>query len=384
MNTLDEDYAAGLFDNCDPPCLSLYQPTHRHYPDNQQDPIRFGNLVKALETSLLQQFSKDEILPLLKPFLALADDRAFWNQTLDGLAVLAAQGIFRVYTLQRPVAELAVVADSFHTKPLVRILQSADRYQVLGLNRKEIKLFEGNRDALDEIEPAQGVPRTITQALGDELTEPHRTVASYGGVGKGHSPMHHGHGGKKPELDIDAERFFRAVDRGVLEHHSQPSGLPLILAALPEYHHMFHEVSNNPFLIDESIDIHPDALSTTDELRQRAWQLIEPHYLARLAALVEEFGNARSKGLGDDELAQVGKAVVGGRVATLLIEARREIPGRINTATGDIEFDDLAHPEVDDVLDDLGALALKMGGQVVIVPSERMPTKTGIAAIYRY
>ena len=29
------------------PCLSLYQPTHRHHPDNQQDPIRFRHLVKA-------------------------------------------------------------------------------------------------------------------------------------------------------------------------------------------------------------------------------------------------------------------------------------------------------------------------------------------------
>jgi hypothetical protein len=111
---------------------------------------------------------------------------------------------------------------------------------------------------------------------------------------------------------------------------------------------------------------------------------MEPRYLARLATLVEEFGNARSKGLGDDDIPQVAKAVVGGRVATLLIEARREIPGRINAATSDIEFDDLAHPEVDDVLDDLGMLALKMGGQVVIVPTERMPMKTGVAAIYRY
>ncbi|MEX2552507.1 MAG: hypothetical protein WD627_05865 [Actinomycetota bacterium] len=384
MNTLDKDYSAGLFDNCDPPCLSLYQPTHRHHPENQQDPIRFGNLVNALEGSLLQQFPKDEIRPLLEPFLALADDRDFWNHTLDGLAVLGARGIFRVYKLQRPVAELAVVADSFHSKPLMRILQSADRYHVLGLNRKEIKFFEGNRDALDEIEPAQGVPRTITEALGEELTDPHQTVASYGGVSGGHSPMHHGHGGKESEVDIDAERFFRAVDRAVLEHHSRPSGLPLILAALPEHHHMFHAVSHNSFVIRESIDIHPDALSSIDELRQRAWQLMEPRYLERLAALVEEFGNARSEGLGDDELPQVAKAVVEGRVATLLIEAGREVPGRINVATGDIELDNLTHPEVDDVLDDLGTLSRKMGGQVVIVPTERMPTNTGIAAIYRY
>ena len=384
MNTFDKDYAAGLLDNCDPPCLSLYQPTHRNHPDNQQDPIRFRNLVKALEESLLQKFPKDEIRPLLEPLLALADDRDFWNHTLDGLAVLRAKGMFRVYRLQRPVAELAVVADSFHSKPLMRILQSADRYHVLGLNRKEIKFFEGNRDVLDEIEPAQGVPRTINEALGEELSEAHQTVASYGGVGAGHSPMHHGHGGRESEVDIDAKRFFRAVDRAVLEHHSQPSGLPLILAALPEHHHMFHDVSHNPFLIQESIDIHPDALSSIDELRLRAWQLMEPRYLARLAALVEEFGNARSKGLGDDDLAQVAKAVVAGRVATLLIEANREIPGRINATTGDIELDNVTHPEVDDLLDDLGTLALKMGGQVVVVPTERMPTKTGIAAIYRY
>jgi hypothetical protein len=36
------------------------------------------------------------------------------------------------------------------------------------------------------------------------------------------------------------------------------------------------------------------------------------------------------------------------------------------------------------MLDDLGELVIKKGGQIVIVPTERMPTRTGIAAIYRY
>ena len=384
MDWLDQDNAAGLWEPREPPCLSLYQPTHRHRPDNQQDPIRFRNLVKALEESLLEKYPKREIRPLLDPFLALADDRDFWNHTLDGLAVLGAKGMFRVYTLPRPVAELAVVADSFHTKPLMRMLQSADRYQVLGLNRQAIRLFEGDRDALGRDRAGPGRPADDHRGAGrrtDRATPDRRLVRRRRGA---RSPMHHGHGGKESEVDIDAERFFRAVDRAVLEHHSQPSGLPLILAALPEHHQMFHEVSHNPFLIEESIDVHPDALPSIDELRQRAWQLVEPRYLARLAALVEEFGTARSKGLGDDELAQVAKAVVGGRVATLLIEARREVPGRIDAATGDIEFDDLADPEVDDVLDDLGTLTLRMGGQVVVVPTERMPTETGAAAIYRY
>ena len=384
MNTLDIDFATGLLDNCEPPCLSLYQATHRHHPDNQQDPIRFVNLVKALEESLLERLPKQETRPLLEPFIALADDRDFWDHTLDGLAVLGAKGVFRVYKLHRPVIELAVVADSFHTKPLMRILQSTDRYHVLGLNRREVKLFEGNRDVLDEIQLHQDVPRTLTDALGEELTDPHLTVASYGGASGSRSPAHHGHGGKDAEVDIDAERFFRTIDRGILKHHSQPSGLPLLLAALPEHHHMFHEISANPFLVDESIDVHPDALSSIEELRQRAWKLMEPRYLARLDTLVEAFGNARSKGFGDDDMEQVARAVVSGRVATMLIEARRVIPGRIDASTGDIESGDLADPNIDDLLDDLGMLALKMGGEVVVVPAALMPTKTGIAAIYRY
>lgn len=365
------------------PCLSLYQPTHRRHPENQQDPIRFRNLIKEVEASLRQKYPAVETRLLLEPFEALAHDHAFWNHTLDGLAVLGGPGLFRVFQLQRTVAELAIVADSFHIKPLRRILQSVDRYQVLGLSLHKIQLFEGSRDVLDEIDPGPGVPRTITEALGDELTEPHSTVASYGGVGQGSTSMHHGHGGKKDEVDIDADRFFRAIDRAVLEHHSRPSGLPLILAALPEHHHRFHQVSHNPFLVPEGILVNPDSVPAA-ELRALAWQVVEPQYHARLAELSEEFEQARSKGLGSDDLAKVAQAAATGRVATLLIESDRQIAGRLDGSTGRIEVADLSHPQVDDLLDDLGELVEKMGGRVLVIPAERMPGRTGLAATYRH
>ncbi len=382
MNSLANDYLTKLLAVQEPPCLSLYQPTHRHHPENQQDPIRFRNLLKSLEDSLQRRFPEGEVQPLLAPFRALAGDRNFWNHTLDGLAVLGAPGMFQVYQLQRPVAELAVVANSFHIKPLIRILQSADRYQVLGLNRQEIRLFEGNRDALDEVELAQDFPRTITEALGKDLTEPHITVSSHG-TGAGGTPMRHGHGSKKDEVDIDTERFFRAVDRAILERYSKPSGLPLLLAALPEYHTLFRQISHNPLLMHEGIDTYPDALPL-DALRERAWSAVEPRYHARLAKLVDEFLEAKAKGIGADTVAKISEAAVARRVATLLIEADRQVPGRINTETGGVELDSLLEPDVDDLLDDVAEIVLKAGGHVVIVPAERMPTQTGIAAIYRF
>jgi hypothetical protein len=380
---LTREFIAGVVADRQPPYLSLYQPTHRHHPENQQDPIRFRNLVKELETSLRQKYPAVETRLLLEPFEALTNDHDFWTHTQDGLAVLAAQGLFHVFRLQRPVAELVVVADSFHTKPLRRFLQSVDRYQVLGLSLRTIRLFEGNRHALDEIDLGPGVPRTIEEALGDELTEPHSTVASYGGVGQASGAMHHGHGGKKDEVDTDAERFFRAVDRAVLEHHSRPSGLPLILAASPEHHHRFHQVSHNPFLMAEGLTINPDALPI-DDLRKRAWQVVDPQYQAQLATLADEFAVAKSKGLGCDDLGEIAQAATTGRVATLLIEADRQIAGRLNYATGQVERADLSHPHVDDLLDDLGELVENMGGRVLVIPAEKMPGRTGLAATYRH
>jgi hypothetical protein len=96
------------------------------------------------------------------------------------------------------------------------------------------------------------------------------------------------------------------------------------------------------------------------------------------------FGAAKARGLGSDNVEQVARSAVARRVATLLVEADRQIPGRFDTSTGEIQFAESANPDVDDVLDDIAELVLKNGGQVVVVPKERMPSQTGAAAIYRF
>lgn len=367
------------------PCLSLYQPTHRHHPENQQDPIRFRNLLKTLEQTLEEKGETEKVSSALQSFRALVEDREFWNHTLDGLAVLGSPNSFRIFTLRRAVPELAIVADTFHTKPLWRFLQSTDRYQVLALTRDSIQLFEGDRDSLDEIDLAPGVPRTMDEALGSELTEPHSTVASYGGnVGGGGPAMHHGHGGKEPEIEIDDERFFRAVDRAVMEKHSQPSELPLLLAALPEHQSLFRKVSHNSSLLPNGIEIDPAALSA-EEMRERAWQVMEPHYRARLTKLSDDFEQAKASQLGLDKLDDVAEAAHAGRVGTLLLEAGRQIAGRLDAENGKVKPTEANEAEGSaDLLDELGDLVRARGGEVLVIPAEQMPSTTGAAAICRY
>jgi hypothetical protein len=383
MNTLTNEILVKILSAQKAPCLSLYQSTHRRHPENQQDPIRFRNLIKKLDILLKQGYPEVDAERFMKPFEALAHDAEFWNHTLDGIAVLLGTDVFYAVTLPQSVTELVIAADNFHTKPLRRFLQSVDRYQVLGLDLQNIRLFEGNRHDLAEIELVPEVPRTIAAALGADLTEPHQTVASFGGVGMAGTPVHHGRSVRADDADVDAERFFRTVDRAVTEHYSKPFGLPLILAALPEHHHLFHQVSRNPYLTAEGIHANPNSLSLT-ELCILGWQIVEPEYKSRMAVLREDFEQARAKGLGSDDLAEVAKAAADGRVATLLLEADRRIAGRLDSATGRIAFTFPNDPKADDLFDDLGELTAKMGGMVMVVPGELMPMKRRIAATYRY
>lgn len=383
MNLLTKDMMPELLSVNEGSCISLYMPTHRAHPNNLRDPILFKNLLKNLKNSLLQKHSESEVEILLEPFVALESNKEFWRHTLDGLAVLGTVDTFRTINLPVPVKELTVVANSFHTKPLRRYLQSVERYNVLGLSLHDYQIYEGNRHSLTELELPSDTPKNINEALGYDLTDKHTTVASYGGVGNQTSNMHHGQGGKSDQADIDTEKFFRFVAKTINDNYSGPSGLPLILAALPEHHNLFHKVSNNLSLLPSGIDVNPKSVET-DELVKHAWKVMEPYYNENIAKICNEYHQAKSKDTASDNISEVAVAAAAGKVDTLLIESEIQIPGKIINETGSIEKGDLANPEVDDLLDDLGELVTKMGGKVMIIPHEKMPTKTGVAGLFRY
>lgn len=131
MDLLNKEFIQELLKNEQAPCISLYMPTHRSHPENLQDPIRFKNLLKQLEASLSLKYTSGEVKKQLEPIEALAGDENFWNYTSNGLAIFSADGLLKMVSLSVEVEELAIVADSFHTKPLRQYLQSADRYFVL-------------------------------------------------------------------------------------------------------------------------------------------------------------------------------------------------------------------------------------------------------------
>jgi Bacterial archaeo-eukaryotic release factor family 3 len=386
MSTVTAADLTALLATHEAPCVSVYLPTARTYPDSQQDPIRYRNLLDKAETTLRESYPPARTAGLTEKLRGLLKDDAFWSRRLDGLAVLGSPDTFRVFELNRPIPERVIVADSFHVKPLLRIAQSADRFHVLCLTREEVSLFEGNRDGLAPIRPG-GVPWRITEALGGEPRQ--HKVAQSGGKSAGATQPHSarveggpGHAAQGDDTKLDAERFFRAVDRAVRDHVSRHSDLPLVVAALPEHQAMFRAVTHNQRVLPQGIERNPSSMSA-DQLRDAAWKCVEPAYLARLQRFVEDFNTARARQQASDDVCAVAKAAREGRVGVLLVEAERVVPGRLDPQTGE------ARPGVtdaagDDLLDDVAETVLRMKGTVVVVPRDRMPTGTGLAATNRF
>jgi hypothetical protein len=302
--------------------------------------------------------------------------------------VFASPDAFEVVDVPRPVREQVIVADAFHVKPLLRVARTAERFQVLCLTREHVRLLEGDRNGLEPVE-LRGVPATVVEALGDVAATEQRNQPVAGrdanhpdAAAAPQGPMNHA--AKGNDAKIDAERFFRAVDRAVWEHHSRSSGLPLLVAAVPENQAMFRAVAHNQNLLTAGIDHNPDALSL-EQLRAQAWQAIEPFHRQRLAKLIEDFGTAKARGLASDNLEEAARAANAGRVGTLLVDADYQVAGVIDRQTGEPVYADPAAPGMaDDLLDDLAELVLRMKGDVHVLPGGAVPGGAGVAAIYRF
>lgn len=350
------------------PCITLYMPTQRAKPPAAENTRRFSDLIDKAYDQLRLRYPAQKAEAALERFNDLLHDDAFWRHPTDALAVFGSPDSFQVVKLERPVRDYVDVASTFHLKPLIRALQFTGRFQILCLTQRNVSLWEGDRDHLEQLD-LKGVPRDIFDALGLRSA----TAATNGDESRIQAISG----------SMDLDRFFRLIDRSVWENHSRFSGLPLMLCAVPNHHDPFRRASHNPYLMTDGIKLDPKAL-TPQRLLEEAWKIIEPSYQRQIQRIVEEYNVAKAHRQGSDDISQVAQAVASSRVGTLLVDSDKHVGGKIDPDSGRIQFGDLKDPQFDDLLDDIAERVIKTGGQVLVMTPDQMPSTTGLAAIYRF
>jgi Bacterial archaeo-eukaryotic release factor family 3 len=360
------------------PCVSVFLPTHRAGREVEQAPIRLKNLLRqATDVLKTDGVRAPEIDRLLAPLRRLLDDRLFWQYQSDGLALFSRPGWWRSFRVPLDLPELAVVDDRFHVTPLLQLLAGDGHFFVLALSQNQIRLLEGTRDRVEEVE-LPGVPLGVRDALqGEEVQKQLRLyVADRGGVGAG--GIYHGHGHPGEAQAERILRYFRKVDRGLREVLAGERA-PMVLAAVEHLSPIYRKANTYPQLVDEVLPGSPEGLSL-HELHARAWPIVEPLFLRAQREAVARYDRLAGTGLTSQDAQDIGRAAEDGRIETLFVSQH---PAGPSGAAGDAPVSD-GDGGLRDVLELATVTALSKGGTVYVFPAGEVPGGGNAAAMFRY
>ena len=381
MDYFGRDQLKELFQVDTAPAVSIYMETHRKGAEVAAQPLRLRAAIDEAR-GILAGDGTDGVDDVLAPLEALIGDQEFWRHQADGLALFASRDFGRLYRLPVQMPDMVVVGPTFHTRPLIEFLQAPERFWVLSVTQKEVRMWEGSISEMAPVNLAV-VPGSLQEALGTEVAADRLNLRSP--RGRGSAPVFHGHGAGKDDTKQELEKFFRAVDAGVRELLADEIG-PIILAAVDYYHPIYHSVSKLENLADEGI---VGSVSGWDEgrIHAAAWPIAQKSVEDKLDVALGLWEKSYGRGKTESELAAIAHLAVAGRIRLLLTEKGRTVWGRFDKISGDIEIirEGGADPDGDavDLLDELAEVTIQYGGRALVLPGAKIPTETGIAAVLR-
>ena len=381
MDRFQEEDLRALTEPAEGPCVSLYLPTHRFGRESAQDRVRLRNLAgdarRRLGSAGMSASAARTMLGPLRPFL---QGERLWRQMGDGLAMFLRPGWSRWYRLPISFREIVSVGGRFTVKPLLPLAVGPERFFVLALSQNEVRLLEGTRFGLDEVE-LETVPRSLAEALKYDDPQAERLYHVTMASGKARAVFHgHGVGG---EVDKDRIlRYFRGVDHG-LRDVLRGEDAPMLLACVDYEAAIYREANTYPHLAPGSIAGTPDHLSAA-ELHERAWPFVEAVYREVVETDAARFRRLAGTGLTTEDLPDVLDAALTGRSEVLFVATDRELWGAVDALTGKAEVHELELPGDEDLLDLAAVRAIFRGGRVHALPADELPSSEPAAAILRF
>ncbi|RPH70027.1 MAG: hypothetical protein EHM78_13025 [Myxococcaceae bacterium] len=228
MNDLTVSEVGTLLWPQQPPCISIFLPPEAR-DERGQTAIRWKNLVREARRLVSERYQRREVEQLLAPLVGLVA-RADGRFIGQGVAAFRSPDVMVEFRVPARLPEIVVVADTFHTRPLVRHLETNKHFFLLALAQNSVTLFEGSPEGLVTLE-VEGLPQDVRDIISDNAGRAYLGV--HGDMGGTNAPTFHGHGNGKSLATVT--RYFRAVDH-CIRQFLRGEHAPLILAGVVEHH----------------------------------------------------------------------------------------------------------------------------------------------------
>jgi hypothetical protein len=366
-------------------CVSFYMPTHRVGREQQQDPVRLKNLLARAETSLLANgLRRPKVQKLMQPAEELLWDQGFWKHQSDGLAIFLSNDYSVTYRLPTNFKELMMISKSFHTKPLVPLLNRVGKYYVLFVSLNNIRLFQGTADTMSEV--GLKFPTSMDQVLWAEDPEKYLNLHSAStstNKSSGGTAIYHGQDPSEDEKK-NILRFFRSINKD-LDELLEDKNLPMILAGVEYILPIYREACTYDNLLEDSIFGSFDE-QNLKHLHEHAKQIATPIFEESQQKAFEKFEelSGQQNGLAVSDLATAVKAAKFGQVETIFVPLDEQRWGHYDPENNNVILESEAGTENEDLLDLASAETILNSGQVFAVPRDQLPGRGDLAAILRF
>ena len=366
-------------------CVSIYMPTVQLGSETQQNSVRFKNLIRQAEAELEKYESRPtDMGQFLQPAIALDQDE-FWQQQSAGLALFISEGFFRFYRVPIEMIELVVVNDRFHLKPLIPLLSGDDRFYILTLGQRDVRLLEGNRYGITREIEIEGLPKDMDEALQYDETSKDQQRRQEGGAGRAalqSGGSYHGQGADRENVKEDLLQYFHLVDKA-LHDFFRNRRAPLVLAGVNYLLPIYHEANTYNFIVEEGIQ-HNTKERSAQELHAEAWAIVEPQFQADQQKAIDYYHESIANGKGSNDLNEVIQGAFYGRVEQLFVPVGVQKWGNFDPDSMELEMHNEAQPGDEDLLNAAAIQTIFHGGTVYAIEPEKVPDELPVAAVFRY
>ncbi|NJL20408.1 MAG: hypothetical protein HC895_05625 [Leptolyngbyaceae cyanobacterium SM1_3_5] len=365
--------------------VSIYMPTVERGSETLQNTVRFKNLIRQAEAELEKyEFRPTNTGEFLQPAMDLDNDE-FWQHQSSGLALFISEGFFRFYQVPIETIELVVVSDRFHLKPLIPLLSRDDRFYVLTLGQRNVRLLEGNRYGMTREIEIEGLPKDIDDALQYDETAKDEQRRQGGGAGRAAlqgGGSYHGQGGERENVKEDLLQYFNLVDKALHDFFRNRRS-PLVLAGVSYLLPIYQEANTYNFIVENGIQ-HNTKERSAQELHAEAWTIVEPQFEAEKQKAIDYYHESIAAGKGSNDLNEVIQGAFYGRVEQLFVPVGVQKWGHFDSEAMELEVHEDAQPGDENLLNAAAVQTLFHGGIVYAVEPEKVPDDAPVAAVFRY
>jgi hypothetical protein len=367
--------------------VTVLLPMHVAGREVRQDPIRLRRLLDKAGARLGRGgLGRSEIGTMLAPAYARVEDEAFWRVPDRGLAVFAAPGFLHCVKVPIELPEEVVVGRHFHVKHLLPLLAEDAPFWILALSARRARLFAATRFACTE-QTDLDLPRGVAEiAAATEYQNAlnaspvARPRAGPGGIPRAHNVGDDTATQRKAQL---VEYLHRVIAR--LADRVRERRAPLVVAAAPEARGQFKALARHLHVLDEGLDLNPDAIDTAT-LHRAAWNLVRARLATGRQEALDHFNSLMGSGNGKAtaRAEEIVKAARHGRIDTLFVADDAHLWGRFDADEERIVVHGNARTEDDDLTDYAAGRTLLQGGRVEVMRKGEVPRQSLMAAILRY